>query len=127
MATKFKAPAKTVSQPKVQPQLQTQTQAQPRSNAQRQADYRARHLKEVNGRLERLSLLVDLHPKRALERLASCYCVTQKAMLERLLMQADRLAQEQAAEQSPNGQSDYFDKRIGLQWRALLPSNAQSL
>jgi hypothetical protein len=61
-------------------------------------------------------LLVDLHAKRALERLASCYGVTQKVMLERLLMQASRVAQQQAAEHSPRGPDDFFDKRISLQW-----------
>jgi hypothetical protein len=108
MATKLKASAKTVTQPVAQPQR--------KSNAQRQADYRARHLKDENGQLQRLSLLVDLHAKRALERLASCYGVTQREMLERLLMQANRLAQEQIAQQSPDGHAAYFDKRISLQW-----------
>lgn len=104
MATKLKTPAKTVTQP------------QRKSNAQRQADYRARHLKDENAQLERLSLLVDLHAKRALERLAGCYGVTQRAMLERLLMQADRLTQDHAAQQSPDGQAAYFDKQIRLHW-----------
>ena len=40
-------------------------------------------MKDENAQLERLSLLVDLQAKRALERLASCYGVTQRAMLER--------------------------------------------
>jgi hypothetical protein len=108
MATNPKAQAKAGVKTKAQPQR--------RSNAQRQADYRARHLKAENSQLERLSLLVDLHAKRALERLACCYGVTQRAMLERLLKQADLVAQEQGAEQSPDGQADYFDKRISLQW-----------
>jgi len=108
MATKLKTQTKTIAKPKVQTQR--------RSNAQRQADYRARHLKDENNQLERLSLLVDLHVKRALERLACCYGVTQKAMLERLVMQANQRAQQQAAESSPDGHADYFDKRISLQW-----------
>jgi len=103
MPTKLKTPAKTVTQPMAQPQPQRKT------NAQRQADYRTRHLKDENAQLERLSLLVDLHAKRALERLACCYGVTQRAMLERLLMQANLLAQEQAAQQHPDGQAAYFD------------------
>jgi len=37
-------------------------------------------------------------------------------MLERLLMQANRLAQEQAQQQSPDGQAAYFDKQIRLLW-----------
>ena len=108
MSSKLKSPAHTVSQPTTQPQR--------KSNAQRQADYRVRHLKHVNGQLERLSLLVDFHAKRALERLACCYGVTQRTMLERLLMQANRLAQEQAQQQSPDGQAAYFDKQISLLW-----------
>ena len=108
MATQLKTPAKAVTQPVAQPQR--------KSNAQRQADYRVRHLKDVNGQLERLSLLVDLHAKRALERLASCYGVTQRSMLQRLLMQADQLAQEQAAQQSPDGHAAYFEKQISLLW-----------
>ena len=94
----------------------TKVYPQRRSNAQRQADYRARHLKDENSQLERLSLLVAFPAKRALERLACCYGVTQRAMLERLLMQANRVAQQHAAEHSPDGQTDYFEKRISLQW-----------
>lgn len=97
-------------------QAKTNIQPQRRSNAQRQADYRARHLKNESAQLERLSLLVDLHAKRALERLASCYGVTQRAMLERLIMQANQVAQQQATENSPDGHADYFGKRISLQW-----------
>lgn len=102
--------------PKIQAKAKTNTQPQRRSNAQRQADYRARHLKDENAQLERLSLLVDLHAKRALERLASCYGVTQRAMLERLVMQANQVAQQQAQEHSPDGHAHYLDKRISLQW-----------
>lgn len=114
MATKLKTQAKMMAAANTNANAKIEPQR--RSNAQRQADYRARHLKNENAQLERLSLLVDLHAKRALERLACCYGVTQRAMLERLVMQADRLAQEQAAAQSPDGQTDYFDKRISLQW-----------
>ena len=116
MATKLKTQAKMMAATNTNTNTNTNTKIGPqrRSNAQRQADYRARHLKSEDAQLERLSLLVDLHAKRALERLACCYGVTQRAMLERLVMQADRLAQEQAAAQSLDGQADYFDKRISL-------------
>lgn len=113
MAAKLKAQTKIVANPV------STAQPQRKSNAQRQADYRRRHLLAENSQLERLNLLVDLHAKRALERLACCYGVTQRAMLERLLMHANRVAQEQAAEQSHDGQADYFDKRISLQWLAV--------
>ncbi|MEI8325709.1 MAG: hypothetical protein WCH44_10175 [Betaproteobacteria bacterium] len=111
MSTKLNTPAKTGIEPMAQPQR--------KSNAQRQADYRAHHLKNENGQLERLSLLMDLHAKRALERLACCYSVTQRAMLEGLLMQADRLAQERAAQQYPDGHAAYFDMRISLLWSVV--------
>lgn len=64
MATKRNAPTKVSSK------------AQPRSNAQRQADYRQHHLKSEDGQLQRLGLMVDLHVKFALQRLAKCYGVT---------------------------------------------------
>ena len=111
MATKSKTPAKAITSPEVR--------VQRTSNAQRQADYRMRHLKDVDGELERLNLLIDFHAKFALERLAYCYGVTQRAMLERLLMQADLLAQEQAAQEFPDGQAGYLDKRIRLQWKTV--------
>ena len=60
------------------------------SNAQRQAAYRARHLKDENGTGERISLLVDIHTKRALERLATRYAVTQRAMLQTLIADAEK-------------------------------------
>ena len=116
MATKLKAQASITT-----PNASAKVQPQRRSNAQRQADYRRRHLKEVNGQLARLSLLVDFHAKLALERLACCYGVTQRVMLERLLMQANRVAQQQAQEQSSDGQADYFDKCISLQWPGVTP------
>ncbi|HEU4855302.1 MAG TPA: hypothetical protein VFS89_08465 [Nitrosospira sp.] len=63
-----------------------------KSNAERQAAYRTRHLKDEDGKGERLNLVIDLHAKRALERLATCYTVTQRAMLERILVEAERAA-----------------------------------
>ncbi len=87
---------------------------QPSSNAQRQADYRLRHLKSQESNLERLSLLVDLHVKRALERLAICYGVTQKSMLERLIVQAEHAAIDEALALSPDGQADYYERRLSL-------------
>jgi hypothetical protein len=73
------------------------------SNAERQRAYRTRHLKDENGKGERLNILLDLHAKRALERLATCYGVTQKAILESILRQAENAALDKAAE-FPNGQ-----------------------
>ncbi len=84
-----------------------------KSNAQRQSDYRVRHLKDLDGQAERLNLLVNLHAKRALERLASCYAVTQREILERLLRQADHAALDRAA-RVRNGETDYYEKRLRL-------------
>ncbi len=87
---------------------------QPRNNAQRQADYRARHLKSEDSQLQRLNLMIDLHAKRALERLASCYGVTQKSLLESLIRQAQEVALDEAALMSPNGPADYYAGRLKL-------------
>lgn len=88
--------------------------ALPSNNAQRQADYRARHLKSEDGQLQRLNLMIDLHAKRALERLASCYGVTQKSILEGLIQQAQEVALNEAALMSPNGPADYYAGRLRL-------------
>lgn len=83
------------------------------SNAERQSAYRARHLKDEGGKGERLNLVLDLHAKRALERLANCYGVTQKAILERLLVGAEMVVLDQLAK-TPNGYADYYDSRLKL-------------
>jgi hypothetical protein len=80
----------------------------PKTNAERQAAYRRRHLKEMNGMLERLNMLLSLHAKRQLERLAACYGVTQRRFLERLLAEAERAALDRLP---ANAQDDYYEKR----------------
>ena len=80
------------------------------SNAQRQAAYRARHLASENGQGERLNLIVDLHTKRALERLVACYGVTQRAMIERIVQQAEHAALDAA----PDKQADYYAGTLRL-------------
>jgi hypothetical protein len=107
MATKFNA--------KTNAKTETQSGTRPKSNAQRQADYRARHLKSQDNQLQRLNLMVDLHAKIALQRLASCYGVTQKSMLESLILQAQQVAIDEAIVAAPNGHADYYDERIRLQ------------
>src|SRR3990167_1325452 len=102
MATKLNAPTMVPSK------------ALARSNAQRQADYRQRHLKSEDHNLQRLGLMVDLHAKLALQRLAHCYGVTQRSMLEGLIMQAQRVAVDEAMAMSPNGHADYYDGRLRL-------------
>lgn len=83
------------------------------SNAQRQAAYRLKHLKDVDGQGERLNIIIDLHAKKALERLSSCYGVTQRAMIEKLLIDAERQAAN-AAVLTPGGDAAYFASEIKL-------------
>jgi hypothetical protein len=82
-----------------------------KSSAQRQAEYRRRHLKDEAGTLERINLLVPVSAKRQLERLAYCYGVTQRAMLEKLLAEAERATLDAL---SSKEQSAYLDKRRPL-------------
>lgn len=56
------------------------------SSAERQRAYRDRQ-REAG---ERLNIFVDVTAKRALERLARHHAVTQRAMLERLLADAEQ-------------------------------------
>jgi hypothetical protein len=83
------------------------------NNAARQAAYRQRHLHDEEGTGERLNVVIDLHAKRALERLASCYGVTQRAILERVLVAAEQEALKQST-RFPRGQDDYYDKKLQL-------------
>lgn len=110
MASKFKAPVNSA------PATQPQTLPLRKSNAQRQTDYRARHLVHEDGQLSRLNVLINFHAKCALERLAFCYGVTQQTVLERLILQADRVAVLQADKVSRHGDSDYYDKKLHLSW-----------
>lgn len=50
--------------------------------AQRQAAYRQRHLKDVEGEKERINLVMDMHARLACKRLAKHYGSTQVALLE---------------------------------------------
>lgn len=78
-----------------------------KTDAIRQAEYRRRHLADENGQGERLSMVISIHAKRALERLAVCYGVTQRAMIERVLLEAEQIAVDQAGQHAV----DYYDKR----------------
>lgn len=82
-----------------------------KSNAQRQAEYRARHLQHEDGMGERLNLVINLHAKRALERLAVSYSVTQRAALERIIAEAEQAVLAEVGA-TPTGQEDYFDKKV---------------
>lgn len=86
-----------------------------KSNAERQAAYRARHFKAVDGGLERLSLALSVPAKARLERLATCYAVTQRELIESLLEQAEhKLLDELTA----NEQKQYFDRTAPLRSNA---------
>jgi len=82
-----------------------------KTNAQRQAEYRARHFKAVDGGLERLSLAISIPAKSQLERLATCYAVTQREVIESLLAQAERRL---LVSLTANEQSQYYDQTESL-------------
>ena len=85
-----------------------------KSNVQRQRNYRDRHLKQTGEdyeMLERINQMVSLSAKSSLKRLASYYGVTQRAMLERVIEDADHLL----INTLPNEQhNDYYDMKITL-------------
>lgn len=51
------------------------------TNAERQRQYRQRHLNDVGGKGARLNLVVDSQAKAMLERLSTCYGVTLREAL----------------------------------------------
>lgn len=63
------------------------------TNAERQRAYRQRHLQDVDGAGERLNMVVSVQAKAQLGRLASHHGISQRAMLERLLAEAERQTQ----------------------------------
>jgi hypothetical protein len=74
--------------------------------AQRQADFRKRHL--VEGRRARLSAIVDVTTKKALLRLAAAYQVTERKMLEQLIAAAEEQAVKKIVELGQNP-SEYYN------------------
>ena len=83
------------------------------SNAERQKAYRQRHLHGIDGKSDRLSMVISMHAKTSLERLASCYGVTQKTMLEMLVDKAERDLIEAATRGERDG---YYKKRLRMEW-----------
>ena len=81
-----------------------------KTNAERQAAYRSRQLKEEGSTGERLNLIIDLHAKRALERLSTCYQVTQRELIEHLVMQAQSAALDKL-EAIPGGVSGFYENK----------------
>jgi len=84
------------------------------SNAQRQAAYRVRHLHDEAAQSERLNVVLDASAKRMLERLAACYGVTQRALLQGLLANAQHEALDRiyALAELPRGADQYYDKQL---------------
>ena len=62
------------------------------TNAERQRAYRQRHLADVEGSRARLNVIIDQRATLALRRLAAHKGMTQAAMLERLILDADARA-----------------------------------
>jgi hypothetical protein len=84
-----------------------------RRAAQRQAAYRQRHLQGENAAQARLNTLIDAAAKAQLERLAQCYGLNQRTVLENLLDQAEQLV---LARLQWEGQAsaDYYQGRSRL-------------
>ncbi len=84
------------------------------SNAQRQRNYRDRHLKQTGEQhemLERINQMVSLVAKASLKRLASYYGVTQRTALERAIKETeDKLLDTMPDEQH----NDYYNMKITL-------------
>lgn len=77
-----------------------------KDNAKRQAEYRNRHMKE--GSDQRLNVILGLDAKLALERMAKHGGVTNKSLLERVLLETQsRLLEEMDDEQ----QTRYYDAK----------------
>ena len=75
-----------------------------KDNAKRQAEYRQRHMKE--GSDQRLNVILGLDAKLALERMAKHGGVTNKSLLERVLLETQsRLLEDMDDEQ----QTRYYD------------------
>ena len=77
-----------------------------KDNAKRQTEYRQRHIKE--GSDQRLNVILGLDAKLALERMAKHAGVTNKSLLERVLLEAQsRLLEAMDGEQ----QTHYYDAK----------------
>lgn len=78
-----------------------------------QAQATGQHLKAADAQSERLNLIVGVHAKAALKRLASCYGVTQAATIERLVLAAEHAAID-AAVNLPDCQANYYASKLKL-------------
>ncbi len=101
------------------------------NNAQRQQTYRDRHLRE--GLAKRLNIIIEPDSKWTLELLAKCYGVTQRMIIEKLLLQAEldvirRIRREEADDDIVKSRvRDYFGGRLRLKSELFTPSlNSES-
>ena len=83
-----------------------------KSNAERQRAYRERHLNDVAGDSERINTVVSMSAKLSLERLASCHGESQRAMLERVIAEAEDTLLSQLTSRK---QSKYYDKQLKIE------------
>jgi hypothetical protein len=60
-----------------------------RTNAERQATFRARHLKSTDSATQRVDLLIEAHAKAALKRLALHHGLHQWETLQKLISDAE--------------------------------------
>jgi hypothetical protein len=68
-------------------------------------------------------MMVSLHAKRRLERLADCYGLTQRSLIEEILADAERAALDSLpAEQ----QEAYYDRRLTSLRRNEYPRSTQA-
>lgn len=85
-----------------------------KSNAQRQRDYRERHLRDIGDEhdmLERINLMVSYTAKQSLKRLANYSGITQRAMLEQVLSETEQHLLDTL---SGRQQDDYHDGKLSL-------------
>src|SRR3954453_11821524 len=95
----------------------------PKTNAERQAAYRRRHLDNPDGddddRRRRINLIVSVSARYELDRLGACYGVTRRAVLERLLEEAENSAIDALPGRA---QRAYYDMRpTPLRGHAITP------
>ena len=66
-------------------------------------------MKDLEGKGERLNAVISLSAKRSLERLAFCYGVTQRAVLNRIIAEAEASLLTGLTSRE---QSAYFEKQL---------------
>ena len=96
------------------------------SNAQRQAAFRQRHLEDVEAKDRRINLVVSVQAKAQLQRLASCYGVTQRQVLQYLLAKGEEEAIQALVSRalSPDKgriYTQYYDSKVQTKLNLVTP------